>query len=129
MLAQDETSRQAMMTNIQDRFFGCWIDPSLPQDLVLQGLQAAVEERHRAAASTAGHKPIRPYRFTVKTWLDYLNCYDLRVTKGLPYGEITRQVYQKRGRLVRDQAEKAVSRVQRFIQAAETKQWPPPSSL
>jgi hypothetical protein len=129
MQAQDETPRHAMMNNLQDRFFGFWIDPSLPPTLVLQGLRAAVDERYRATGAAGGHKPIRPYGFTVKTWLNYLNCYDLRVTKGLPYGEITHQVYQKRGRVVRDQAEKAVSRVQRFIRAAETKQWPPPSSL
>lgn len=129
MESQDETPRHAMMNKIQDHFFGFWIDPSLPPTLVLQGLRAAVDERYRATGSAAGHKPIRPYGFTVRTWLDYLNCYDLRMTKGLQYGEITRQVYQKSGRVVRDQAEKAVTRVQRFILAAETKQWPPPSSL
>jgi len=129
MQSQDETSRHAMMNNIQEHFLGFWIDPSLPPKLVLQGLRATVEDRYRATGSAAGHKPNRPYGFTVKTWLDYLNCYDLRMTKGLQYGEITHRVYQKRRRVVRDQAEKAVTRVQRFIHAAEIKQWPPPSSL
>ena len=102
-----------MMDKIQDRFFGFWIEPSLRPNLVLQGLRAALEEHYRATGSAAGQKPIQPYRFTVTTWLDYLRCYDLRITKGLQYGEITRQVYQKSGRRVRDQAEKAVTRVQR----------------
>jgi hypothetical protein len=118
-----EAQGRELITRVKERFLGLLIDPSLSPQIILAALQPLLVERHKPGPSKG-----KPYVFKVRTWLDYLLCYDLRIAQGLVYGKITTQVYKKTGRKARDQAEKAVKRVQGFIRAAEKNQWPPSSS-
>lgn len=117
-----DTERHVMDQQFRARFFCAFIDPSLPPDLVMKALLPVFQQRHHERQSS---RPIRLYKFNITTWLDYLACYDLRVADGLTYGTIAERVYQKKGVRVRDQAEKAVTRVTAFIELAEHHRWPP----
>jgi hypothetical protein len=117
-----DTERQVMHEHFRTRFFGAFIDPNLPPDLVMKALLPVLNQRHRKMESSL---PTPLYKFNVTTWLDYLACYDLRVAEGLTYGNIAARVYQKKGLHPRDQAEKAVARVTKFLEAAERHTWPP----
>lgn len=117
-----DTEKQVMGEHFRRRFFCALIDPNLPPDLVMKALLPVLKQRHHERQSSL---PKRPYKFDITTWLDYLACYDLRVTEGLTYGEIAECVYQRKGPRPRDQAEKAVTRVTKFLEAAEHDVWPP----
>lgn len=117
-----DTERQFMYEQFRARFFCAFIDPTLPPDLVIKALVPVLKQRHQEGQSSL---PTQPYKFNITTWLDYLACYDLRVANGLTYGEIAERVYQKKGARPRDQAEKAVTRVKAFLEAAEHHTWPP----
>ena len=117
-----ETERQVMGEHFRTRFFCAFIDPHLPPDLVMRALLPVFTQRHHERQSSL---PRRPYAFNISTWLNYLACYDLRVANGLTYGEIAQRVYRKTGARPRDQAEKAVARVNAFIELAEHHRWPP----
>ena len=116
-----DTERQVMSEQFRTRFFCAFIDPHLPPELVMKALWPVLNQRHQAESSL----PHKLYKFDIQTWLDYLACYDLRVAQGLTYGEIAECVYQKKGPPPRDQAEKAVARVTKFLEAAEHHTWPP----
>ena len=116
-----DTERQFMIEQFRTRFFCAFIDPNLPPALVMKALLPVFNQRHQAESSL----PHQLYKFDIQTWLNYLACYDLRVAQGLTYGEIAECVYQKKGPHPRDQAEKAVARVTKFIEAAEHHAWPP----
>ena len=117
-----DTERHIMGEHFRTRFFCAFIDPNLPPDLVMKALLPVFTQRHHERQSAL---PSRPYTFNIPTWLDYLACYDLRVANGLTYGEIAQRVYRKTGAHPRDQAEKAVTRVNAFITLAEHHRWPP----
>jgi hypothetical protein len=117
-----DTERHVMGEHFRTWFFCAFIDPNLPPALVTKALLPVLKQRHHARQSL---RPRQPYKFHITTWLDYLACYDLRVANGLTYGEITQRVYQKKGARSRDQAEKAVTRVNAFIELAEHHRWPP----
>ena len=112
-----------LVKNVHDRFLGLWIDPAIPPDTVLSAIRPAVEERHKTSSASLVKKS---YPFDVATWLGYLSCYDLRMTQGFTFGQIAKHVYQQSGAKPRDRAEKAVRRTYRFIQFAESLNWPPP---
>ena len=113
------SERQEMMARFQERFLCLLADPALPPDTVLKALRPELEARHRRSKATARGKP---RKFDVRTWSDYLACYDLHVT-GLGYGQVAARVYHKKGKNARDLAKKAVRRVQRMIIAAERGSW------
>ena len=117
-----DTERQFMHEQFRTRFFCAFIDPNLPPDLVMKALLPVLNQRYQQGQSSL---PTQPYKFNITTWLDYLTCYDLRVAEGLTYGDIAERVYQKKGPHPRDQAEKAVTRVTKFLEAAEHHAWPP----
>ena len=77
------SERQEMMARFQERFLCLLADPALPPDTVLKALRPELEARHRRSKATARGKP---RKFDVRTWSDYLACYDLHVT-GLGYGQ------------------------------------------
>ncbi|MCH8041692.1 MAG: hypothetical protein IH977_15315 [Nitrospinae bacterium] len=77
--------------------------------------------------------PRKAPRINLRSWVNYLHCYDLRTGQGLSFGEVARQVYgtghsNQRSRN-RDRAEKAVNRVKKLIDCAEQKNWPPPPAV
>lgn len=112
-----------MLRNVRDRFVGFLIDPAVPPKTALNAIRSVVEHHHRPSRTT--HVKWRLHRFKIDTWIDYLACYDLRITEGLPYGQITQRVYGKKGPKAREQAETAVKRVRHYIEAAERHEWPP----
>ena len=117
-----DTERHVMNEQFRKWFFCAFINPHLPPALVMKALLPVLKQRHHEKQSSL---PKRPYKFNIPTWLDYLACYDLRVAEGLTYGEIANRVYHKKGPHPRDQAEKAVTRVSKFLEAAEHHVWPP----
>lgn len=117
-----DTERQLMAEHFRSRVFCALIDPDLPPALVMKALLPVLNQRHHDRQSSL---PRQPYKFNVTTWLDYLACYDLRVAEGLTYGKIAERVYHRKGPQPRDQAEKAVARVTKFVEAAERHRWPP----
>jgi hypothetical protein len=119
---QPEELRTQLLTNLYTRFLGLMIDPALPPDTVLRAIRPTLEARHKTSTLARVKKP---YPFDVPTWLGYLSCYDLRIAQGVTFGQIAKHVYQRSGEKPRDRAEKAVRRTRRFIQLAESMNWPP----
>lgn len=120
------------------------INPAFPPKTILEALRPILAERHKTTSDERGitrrirhldhrlnpygwiipfHTRIKPPIRDIKTWLNYLRCYDLRHCQGLSFGQIAKQVYGNY--LKRDLAEKAYVRVARLIQAAEKNDWPP----
>ena len=119
---QSEDQKQQALQKFEQRFLCLLIGPTLPPALIQKALQPLLVERYKSVGKASFKKP---KKFDVKTWLQYLACYDWRVTKGATYGVIAERIYQKKGARPRDRAEKAVDRVTKLIHAAEQHVWYP----
>ena len=141
---------QQLFEEEDSRYLVIRIDTAVPPQRILQSLKRQLAYRHKRVIKEIQeprltfeeHRCIPPYhprkRPPIKdfmTWAQYLDCYDLRITKALSYGEIAKKVYPLSGpkahdqvekAKARDRAEKAVVRVQNLIRAAERNNWPPP---
>jgi hypothetical protein len=120
-----EAFRTQLVKNLHARFLGLLIDPAIPPKSVLKAIEPPVEARHIPSHPSRMEKL---YAFHVSAWLGYLRCYDLRVSQRWTFGQISKHVYERAGEKTRDRAEKAVRRTSRFIQLAESMNWPPPRS-
>ena len=100
--------------------FACVIEanPSVPIEDILEKLRPVLVQRQRGVSK-------KPYAFDIKTWLRYLDCYDLQEEKGLSYLKAGEQVYRKSGKPARAIGKTAWQRVRDFIECAETNNWPP----
>jgi hypothetical protein len=124
-----------------DRYLWLRLDTAYPPSAILRQLETHVRRLHETArhkdedtgrldipsffkfrprdkSGMYGHKGI-------STWLQYLKCYDLRITMGLTYGQVAAHVYGRSGRSVYARAKKAVDRIRKVIHAAEKQYWPP----
>lgn len=139
---QAEHWKHAMIANTSDYMY-VEIAPAFPPKAILDALRPILVERHKATQGDRGearlmrhpdlpgrtawlipfHTRKRPPIRDLKTWLNYLHCYDLRRCEGLSFGQIAKQVYGSQTK--RDLAEKAFDRVTHLIQAAEQNDWPP----
>jgi hypothetical protein len=124
-----------------DRYLWLRLDAAYPPNTILGQLKIHLHRLHQLARqryedperlTLPSFFKFRPRdkfamygRKGISTWLQYLKCYDLRVTQGLSYGQVAARVYGKSGRLGYDRAKKAVDRARKAIHAAEQQHWPP----
>ena len=130
------------------------VDPARSPASLLRGMKSILQKEHQQYKITKGRieDPFleppwpwptnwEPYRDPrkpppiygvkgIKTWLDYIRCYDLRYN--LPQGQtqpsfgmIAALVYGKNTRKTYERAEQGCKRVGQLIEAAEKNQWPP----
>lgn len=113
--------RKDELGDIPERFICLLIDRSLHPDVIISDLKTVlVQLQGRRARIT------RPYKFTVPTWLNYLDCYDLwRQNQDLSFGDIAGKVYRSKNLKTYERAEMAVKRVKQLIVEAESNHWPP----
>jgi hypothetical protein len=61
----------------------------------------------------------------IQTWLNYRQCYDLRVCEKQTFGKIALQVFRQRGSSAYERAETGYKRFKNLISKAECNNWPP----
>lgn len=129
------------------RFLYLQIDTAYKPETILKALRPILVERHKKRSvklskipnkfaiigdyfhcsnfRTPWHPVKKPRIKNLKTWLDYIICYDLRERDGLTFGQIATRVYPPDKKKGRARAETAVKRVRAVTAAAERNEWPP----
>lgn len=120
----------AYLRDSNPRFLCLRIDTSAPPTKIIERLRPLLRNRHEQAKKMPPNKFVAvhhrqkktPFR-SVKTWLQYLQCYDLR-KNGLPPKDIEAQVYPG-DPIAHEKVNVAIKRVLLLIKAAEDGPWPP----
>jgi hypothetical protein len=124
-----------------DRFLWVQLDAAYPPHTLVRALLPKLCGMHRKARLRDEMPPtlVVPAFFKykpgdksgiqgysgIKTWLQYLQCYDLRMTKALSFGQVAMKVYGHSGPKTYERAEQGFKRVRRLIRQAEQRRWPP----
>lgn len=122
----------------QKRFLYLKIDTAVAPTANIKNLSDLLKKHHKSvmvavekptidpitSEQTIPFHPRKPPPITdVCAWLKYFQCHDLRHLQRLTYGQIATEVYGNHR--LRETAEKAVTRVEQLINAAQVNAWPP----
>jgi hypothetical protein len=148
-MTTEQSNLEQAILNKDPRYLWVRIDAAYPPTRILKALKKELEKRHKTLnviSPELGHTVLvsspseiwgdfqprhpskKPPLLSIKTWIDYFRCYDLRRCKALSYGQIAHKVYGD-SKNKYEVAEKAVKRVGKLIEYAESNNWPPPSNF
>jgi len=120
-----------LLRDTDPRFLCLRLDAACTPTALIERLRDILTKRHEQVKDAPFKGPFAkyyrafktPFR-SVKAWLQYFQCYDLKRNKGLTSNQVAEQIYGTEDDAV-NKTQQAIKRVKAIILSAEANCWPP----